>query len=103
MADVSVLLTEDDVAHVAKLARLSLSPEELSAFTEQLGGILAHAADVEALDLADVPAMTHPMPLHNVFRADVEVATDVRAAVMAVAPATHDNKFMVPAILGDAP
>ena len=55
-------LTRDDVAHVAHLARLTLTDDELDTFTEQLGAVLEHAADVEALDLdrraAHVPPAT---------------------------------------------
>ena len=62
-------LSRDEVAHVAKLARLQLTDEQLDTFTPQLAAILEHAADVEALDLADVPPTSHPYPLKNVLAA----------------------------------
>ena len=48
-------ISRDDVVHVAKLARLELTEEELELFTPQLAAVLEHAADVEALDVGDVP------------------------------------------------
>ena len=56
-------ITRDDVAHVADLARLTLSNAELDAFTGQLADVLDHAADLEALDLTDVLPTAHPLPL----------------------------------------
>jgi aspartyl-tRNA(Asn)/glutamyl-tRNA(Gln) amidotransferase subunit C len=53
----------EEVAHVASLARLTLTPDELALFTEQLGAVLDHARDVEALDTTDVPPTAHPLPL----------------------------------------
>jgi aspartyl-tRNA(Asn)/glutamyl-tRNA(Gln) amidotransferase subunit C len=96
-------LSRDDVAHVAKLARLQLSDEELDTFTPQLAAILDHAADVEALDLADVEPTSHPYPLANVLRPDVPRDGGVRDAVLAQAPAAEDHMFRVPPVLGEAP
>ena len=64
-------ISTEDVAHVARLARLALTDEELERFTEQLGAVLEHAQDVEALDTAGVPPTAHPLPLVNVLREDV--------------------------------
>lgn len=96
-------LSRDDVAHVAKLARLQLSDEELDTFTPQLVAILDHAADVEALDLADVPPTSHPYPLANVTRPDVARDAAVRDDVLDNAPAAEDGMFRVPPVLGEAP
>lgn len=96
-------ISRDDVAHVATLARLALSPEELDRFTEQLASVLDHARDVEALDVADVPPTSHPIPLTNVLRDDEPGPVLDRDAVLAQAPATEDGQFRVPPILGDAP
>ncbi len=96
-------ITTDDVAKVAALARLSLTDDELEAFTGQLRSILEHARDVEALDLDDVPPTHHPYPLRNVFRAD-EVTPGVdRDEVLGEAPATEAGMFRVPPVLGEAP
>jgi aspartyl-tRNA(Asn)/glutamyl-tRNA(Gln) amidotransferase subunit C len=91
------------VHHVAHLARLDLTPEEVERAVEQLGAVLEHFADVEALDLADVPPMTHPYPLANVLRDDVERPCLDRDEVLAAAPAAEDGRFRVPPILGEAP
>ncbi len=96
-------LSRDDVAHVAKLARLELTDDELDLFTSQLAAVLDHAADVEALDLADVPPTAHPYPLRNVFRDDDVRPTLDRDEVLGQAPAAEDGRFRVPPILGEEP
>jgi aspartyl-tRNA(Asn)/glutamyl-tRNA(Gln) amidotransferase subunit C len=96
-------ITRDAVAHVAVLARLALTDDELDTFTGQLAAVLDHASDVEALEIDDVPPMTHPVPLGNVLRRDVPTPTIDRAEVLAAAPVAEDDRFMVPAILGEAP
>ncbi len=96
-------LTRADVEHVARLARLSLRDDEIATFTEQLAVILDHAAQVSALDIADVPATAHPLPLSNVLRADEVRPCLDRAEVLASAPASEDGRFRVPRILGEAP
>jgi aspartyl-tRNA(Asn)/glutamyl-tRNA(Gln) amidotransferase subunit C len=96
-------ISRDDVAHVARLARLELTADELELFTAQLGAVLDHAADVEALDVGDVEPTMHPYPLRNVVRED-ELRPGVdREEVLAQAPAAEDGRFKVPAILGDEP
>ena len=94
-------ITRQDVAHVADLARLSLTDDELDAFTVQLADILDHAADLDALDLADVSPTAHPLPLVNVFRDDVIGPTSDRDEVLAAAPAVEDAQFKVPPVLGE--
>jgi aspartyl-tRNA(Asn)/glutamyl-tRNA(Gln) amidotransferase subunit C len=99
----SAVITRDDVAHVARLARLNLTDDELDVFTGQLAAVLDHARDVEALDVDGVPPMSHPYPLVNVVREDVVGATVDRDEVLAVAPAVEDGRFRVPPILGEEP
>ena len=96
-------ITRDDVSHVARLARLTLTDTELDLFTEQLAAVLDHAHDIEALDVDDVPPMSHPYPLVNVLRDDVVGVTLDRDEVLAQAPAVEDNRFRVPPILGEEP
>lgn len=96
-------ITRDDVAHVARLARLSPSDDEIEVFTGQLAAILDHAADVESLDVGDIEPMIHPYPLRNVLRADVPGPTVDRDEVLAQAPAVEDGQFRVPAILAEEP
>ena len=85
------------------LARLGLTDEEIEEFTEQLGVILEHAAQVSALDTADVPPTAHPLPLVNVFRPDEVTPGLDRDEVLSQAPAAEDGQFRVPPILGEAP
>jgi aspartyl-tRNA(Asn)/glutamyl-tRNA(Gln) amidotransferase subunit C len=96
-------ITRDDVAHVARLAMLELSDDELDRYTEQLGAVLEHAEDVAALDLAGVEPLAHPLPLRNVFRDDVPGEPLDRDEVLAAAPAAEGGRFRVPAILGEEP
>ena len=96
-------ITTEDVAHVARLARLELTEEELEQFTGQLAKVLDHARDVEALDTAGVPPTAHPLPLSNVLREDVVEASLDREEVLAAAPSVEANQFRVPRILGEAP
>ena len=93
-------ITRDDVAHVADLARLSLTADELDAFTLQLADVLDHAADLDALDLSDLEPTAHPLPLVNVFRADVEGPTSDQDEVLAAAPSVEEAQFRVPPVLG---
>jgi aspartyl-tRNA(Asn)/glutamyl-tRNA(Gln) amidotransferase subunit C len=100
---VSERISRADVEHVAMLARLALTDDEIEEFTEQLGVILEHAAQVSALDTVDVPPTAHPLPLVNVLRPD-EVHSGVnRDEVLSQAPAAEDGQFRVPRILGEAP
>ena len=96
-------LRREDVAHVAKLARLIMSDAELDMFTEQLGQVLDHASDMNALDLEGVVATAHPFGLINVVRDDVPRECLDHDVVMAMAPDTEDGRFAVPRILGEAP
>ena len=96
-------LSRDDVLHVAKLARLELTDDEVDLFAEQLSAVLAHAADVAALDTSGVPPTAHPLPLVNVLRDDVVMASLDRDEVLREAPEEEDGRFKVPPILGTAP
>ena len=96
-------LTRDDVVHVARLARLTLSEEEVELFTGQLGTVLAHAADVAALDLAHLEPSSHPIAIDTVVRPDEPRPGLDRAEVLAAAPSVEDDRFRVPRIGGEAP
>jgi aspartyl-tRNA(Asn)/glutamyl-tRNA(Gln) amidotransferase subunit C len=90
-----------DVEHVAMLARLALTDDEIEQLTGELGTILDYAAEVSALDTAHVPPTAHPLPLVNVLRPDeVRPGLD-RDEVLAEAPAAEDGQFRVPRILGE--
>jgi aspartyl-tRNA(Asn)/glutamyl-tRNA(Gln) amidotransferase subunit C len=96
-------ITRDDVAHVARLARLQLTDAELDLFTDQLGAVLEHVADVEALDAEGVPPTAHPYPLVNVLRDDAVQPSLDRDEVLRAAPAVENHQFRVPPILGEEP
>ncbi len=92
-----------DVRHVARLARLEVTDEEVELFAGQLGAVLDHAQDVEALDLDGIAPTAHPLPLENVLRDDVARPGIDRDEVLAMAPAAEDGRFRVPRILGEVP
>jgi aspartyl-tRNA(Asn)/glutamyl-tRNA(Gln) amidotransferase subunit C len=94
-------ITRDEVAHLARLARLQLSDAELAHYTEQLDDILAAVATVRDAVSVDVPPTSHPLPLVNVTRVDEVRPSLPRDAVLAEAPAAEDGRFRVPRILGE--
>ena len=94
-------LTPNDVADLARLARIRLSEDELIQLAPQLDVILesvAHVADVAA---DDIPPSSHALPLTNVFREDVVRPSLPLADVLAGAPAAEQDRFRVPRILGE--
>lgn len=93
-------LTPDVVAKVARLARLSLTPDELERSAAQLSDMLDHFADIDALELDDIEPMTHPTPIANVMRDDIEHECLDRDEVLAAAPQAEDGRFRVPPIIG---
>jgi aspartyl-tRNA(Asn)/glutamyl-tRNA(Gln) amidotransferase subunit C len=95
-------LSREDVVHVARLARLSLSEDEVERFTAQLQTVLDHAADVAALDLGHLEPSSHPIPVENALRPDVPRPGLARDEVLAMAPSVEDHRFRVPRI-GEAP
>ena len=96
-------ISTQDVAHVARLARLALSDEELERYTIQLAGVLEHAADIESLDIGSVPPTAHPFPLANVLREDIARPSLNREEVLSQAPDVEADRFRIPRILGEAP
>lgn len=96
-------LTEDDVRHVANLAQLALTEDEVAGLVPQLADILAYAEKVSEVAVADVPPTSHAYPLKNVFRNDDEVGEPLSPEqVVANAPAEQDTQFRVPRIVGDS-
>lgn len=95
-------ITREEVAHLARLARLALDDSELDQLAGQLDVILGAVAQIsEATDAADVPPTSHAVPLENVTRPDVVTASLPRDAVLAGAPAAEDGRFRVPRILDE--
>ncbi|GAC1443813.1 MAG: Asp-tRNA(Asn)/Glu-tRNA(Gln) amidotransferase subunit GatC [Vulcanimicrobiaceae bacterium] len=90
-----------DVAYVAKLARLALTPSEIERFGAQLGALLEHVAALEALPVADVAATAQIIPQHNVMRDDVVRPSLDRATVLRGAPQAEGAFIRVPRIIGE--
>jgi aspartyl-tRNA(Asn)/glutamyl-tRNA(Gln) amidotransferase subunit C len=90
-----------DVAHLARLARLAVSDEELDVFAGQLDVILGAVARVGEVAADDIPPTSHAVPMINVFRPDAVVPSLPRDAVLAGAPDVEDHKFRVPRILAE--
>lgn len=86
---------------MARLARLELSDEELARYTGQLASVLEYAAEIAELEVDELEAMSHPLPLHNVLRADDPGPTLDRAEVLSAAPRVEDGRFWVPRILSE--
>jgi len=89
-------ITRDQVLHVAKLAELDLTDEEVDRFQQQLSAILEAVGKVSQLELADVPPTSHPLSVVNVFGADEPRPSMPRDDVFANAPAREDDYFRVP-------
>ena len=100
--DMTERITTEEVAHVARLARLQISEDDLERYTAQLQDVLEHAADIEALDVTDVPDTWQPWAGQNVVRADEVDATLDRDEVLAQAPAAEAGQFRVPPVLGES-
>lgn len=95
-------LSREDVEHVAALARLGLTDDELARMQEQLSSILGHIAALEALDTAAIPPTAQVITLSNVLRNDVVAPSLPREAVLANAPRQAQGFFEVHAVLGSA-
>ena len=98
MSDIS----EDRVRHLAGLARIDLTNDEVTHLTAELSKIVDVVATVSAVASDDVPATSHPIPLTNVYRDDV-VTDDVLTTEQALsgAPEHDGSRFKVSAILGE--
>ncbi|MBW3085846.1 Glutamyl-tRNA(Gln) amidotransferase subunit C [Austwickia sp. TVS 96-490-7B] len=94
-------ISRDQVAHLAMLARIELSGQELDTMAGELPFILDAFATVGELSEADVPGMSHPMPLTDVFRADEPAPGLSASEALSGAPEAQDDRFAVPRILGE--
>ena len=101
MPEAGVGITRDEVAHLARLARLAVSEQELDTFAGQLDVILGAVARVQEVATPDVPPTSHAVPLTNVLRPDVVTPCLDRDEVLAAAPAAEDGRFRVPRILDE--
>lgn len=94
-------ISRDEVAHLAKLARLAVTDDELNLFAGQLDVILDAVAQVSEVATDDVPPTSHAVPLTNVFRADEVRPGLTQEQALSGAPAAEDGRFRVPRILGE--
>lgn len=92
------MISKDDVKHIAWLARLELSEEEVEKFTGQLGQILEHAGKIKEVDTSQVKPTSHPLPLKNVFREDKAQASVSKEDALSNAPQKESGAFLVPKI-----
>jgi aspartyl-tRNA(Asn)/glutamyl-tRNA(Gln) amidotransferase subunit C len=89
-------ITRDEVLHVARLARLELSDDEVTRFQEQLSAILEAVSKVSELDLSDVPPTSHPLEIANAWDDDVPRPCLSLEDVFANAPDRDDDYFRTP-------
>lgn len=94
-------LSREEVLHVARLARLALSDDEVARFGAQLSAILDHAARVGEVAADDVPPTSHALPLSNVFRDDEVRDCLPPEKALSTAPEVEDGRFKVPRIIGE--
>jgi aspartyl-tRNA(Asn)/glutamyl-tRNA(Gln) amidotransferase subunit C len=90
------VIDRDQVLHVAKLARLELSDDEVDQMAKELSGILEHVDRISELDLEGVEPTSHVVELENVLRADEPAPSLERDAALANAPDPADGAFRVP-------
>ncbi|HET8561958.1 MAG TPA: Asp-tRNA(Asn)/Glu-tRNA(Gln) amidotransferase subunit GatC [Marmoricola sp.] len=94
-------VSREEVAHLADLARIELSDEELDHLAPQLAVILDSVASINEVAAGDIPPTSHPLPLTNVFRDDVVRPGLTADEALSGAPEQEQQRFKVPRILGD--
>ena len=94
-------LSEAEVRHVARLARLALTDDEVAALAPQLSQILGYAEQVGEVAAEDVEPTVHPFALSNVTRPDERRPSLPREDVLAGAPAVEQDRFAVPRIVAE--
>jgi aspartyl-tRNA(Asn)/glutamyl-tRNA(Gln) amidotransferase subunit C len=92
-------LSYEQVKHIAWLARLGLSEEEVEKFSLQLSNILENFEILKQVDTTNVPPATHTIPLQNVLRKDDVAESYPQAEILSNAPKQEENCFKVQAIL----
>lgn len=96
------MIDREQVLHVARLARLRLSDDEVERMAGELSGILEHVDRIAALDLDDVPPTSHVVDLENVLRPDEPRPSWPRETMLEAAPDTEDGAFRVPSPAAEA-
>jgi aspartyl-tRNA(Asn)/glutamyl-tRNA(Gln) amidotransferase subunit C len=90
------VIDRDQVLHVARLARLELSPEEVESMATELSAILEHVERIDELDLEGVEPTAHVVDVTNVLRADEPRPSWPRERTLAAAPDATDDAYRVP-------
>lgn len=101
MAEPVAPITREVVDHLAHLARIALTDDELTRLTGELTQIVDSVAKVQEVATPDVPATSHPVPLGTITRADVPGATLAPEEALSGAPEVQDGQFKVTSILGE--
>ena len=96
------MIDREQVLHVARLARLELTDEEVGRMSQELSAVLGHIEKIGELDLAGVPPTTHVVEVSNALRPDVVEPSLPRDVALAGAPAVADGGFLVPSPQADA-
>lgn len=94
-------ISRDEVAHLARLARLAVTDAELDTFAGQLDVILTSVASVGEVAADDIPPTSHAVPLTNVFRRDLVSPGLTQQQALSGAPQAENGRFRVPRILGE--
>ncbi|AYY12402.1 Asp-tRNA(Asn)/Glu-tRNA(Gln) amidotransferase subunit GatC [Actinobacteria bacterium YIM 96077] len=94
-------ISRDEVAHLARLARLELEPDELDHLAGQLDQIIGAVGQVSQVAADDIPPTSHALPITNVFRDDVRRPCLSSEAALSGAPEAEEGRFRVPQILGE--
>lgn len=94
-------ISRDEVAHLARLARLALTDDELDSYAGQLDAILGHVSQIQSVDVTGVEPTDNPLKDVNVSRPDVVQPCLTREEALAAAPRAEDGRFAVPRILGE--
>jgi aspartyl-tRNA(Asn)/glutamyl-tRNA(Gln) amidotransferase subunit C len=95
-------ISRDEVAHLARLARLALTDDELDSYAGQLDAILEHVSQIQSVDVTGVVPTGNPLKDVNVFRPDVVEPCLTQEEALDQAPKAVDGRFAVPRILGEA-
>ena len=94
-------ISAEQVAHLANLARIALTDDEIEHLTAELGQIMQAVEKVSEVAAPDVPSTSHPIPMQNIFRDDVVAETLSAEQALAGAPEADGSRFVVSAILGE--
>ena len=92
-------ITEDEAKHIVKLARLSLSEEELSTYSGQLNTIIGYVEQLNTLDTSGIEPTSHVLPINNVMRDDTQAPSLSDEEALKNAPDPADNFYRVPKII----